>query len=155
MTSKSEEPKHQQYVVGFMFSQDRRFVALIRKARPEWQKGKLNGIGGKLEEGETGWTAMAREFQEETGCKTKGSDWHYYAVMSGTNDDGNSFECHCFTMLGDVGRIRTVDEDEPVLAIYARSILTMSDLIDNLAWLILLAIDYLNDGRPRFTEIRY
>ena len=35
------------YVVGFMFSPDKQFVALIRKNRPEWQAGKLNGIAGK------------------------------------------------------------------------------------------------------------
>lgn len=57
----------QSYVCGFMFSLDLRRVALIRKNRPEWQKGKLNGIGGKIEPGESAYDAMAREFLEETG----------------------------------------------------------------------------------------
>ena len=38
------------YVAGFMFSEDRRLVALIRKSKPEWQKGKLNGIGEKAQQ---------------------------------------------------------------------------------------------------------
>jgi hypothetical protein len=43
-----------EYVVGFAFDTDGR-VALIRKNRPEWQAGRLNGIGGHVEA--TGYTA--------------------------------------------------------------------------------------------------
>lgn len=43
-------------------------VALIRKEKPEWQRNKLNGIGGKIEPGETSYAAMVREFREETGA---------------------------------------------------------------------------------------
>jgi 8-oxo-dGTP diphosphatase len=63
------------YVVGFMFSSGKDGILLIRKNRPEWQYGKLNGIGGKMEEGETPRDAMVREFREETGLKTKEEDW--------------------------------------------------------------------------------
>jgi hypothetical protein len=34
------------YVVGFLFSPSGAEVVLIRKARPSWQSGLLNGIGG-------------------------------------------------------------------------------------------------------------
>lgn len=34
------------YTVGFCFSQ-----SLRDKAKPEWQKGKLNGVGGSFEAG--------------------------------------------------------------------------------------------------------
>ena len=54
------------YVLGFVFSLDASRVLLIWKNRPEWQKGKLNGIGGKIEEGELPIDAMKREFSEET-----------------------------------------------------------------------------------------
>lgn len=56
-------------------------VALIRKAKPEWQKGKLNGIGGKIEEGEGPFAAMVREFREETGVDHR--DWGTFAEMTG------------------------------------------------------------------------
>ncbi len=36
------------YVVGFMFTEDEKQVVLIEKKRPEWQAGKLNGVGGKI-----------------------------------------------------------------------------------------------------------
>src|SRR5258708_364006 len=37
------------YVCGFMMSYDLMQFLLIRKTHPDWQKGKLNGIGGKIE----------------------------------------------------------------------------------------------------------
>lgn len=55
------------YVAGLMFSIDREWVAVIRKERPQWQAGKLNAIGGKIEDGESSLEAMVREFHEETG----------------------------------------------------------------------------------------
>lgn len=55
------------YVVGFMFSEDSSKVALIRKNRPEWQKGLLNGIGGHCESSDkNNQDTMIREFEEET-----------------------------------------------------------------------------------------
>ncbi len=57
----------QEYVCGFMFSPDKKQVALIRKTKPEWQKDLLNGIGGKIESGESPHEAMVREFYEESG----------------------------------------------------------------------------------------
>jgi 8-oxo-dGTP pyrophosphatase MutT (NUDIX family) len=54
------------YVLGFVFSQACDRVLLIWKNRPAWQKDKLNGIGGKIEAGETPKQAMEREFTEET-----------------------------------------------------------------------------------------
>jgi 8-oxo-dGTP diphosphatase len=60
----------QHYVNGFMFSPDHQRVALIHKRQPTWQAGYLNGIGGKIELGETAAEAMVREFSEETGVAT-------------------------------------------------------------------------------------
>ena len=54
-----------QYEVGFEFTASNDLVLLIRKNRPEWQKGKLNGIGGHIKVGETPLEAMRREFEEE------------------------------------------------------------------------------------------
>lgn len=54
------------YCLGFLTDPAGR-VLLIEKRRPAWQAGRLNGIGGKLEEGETCEDAMRRECAEETG----------------------------------------------------------------------------------------
>lgn len=56
------------YSLGFMFYKNH--VVLIKKARPEWQKGLLNGVGGHIEEGESALDCMIREFKEETGIFT-------------------------------------------------------------------------------------
>jgi 8-oxo-dGTP pyrophosphatase MutT (NUDIX family) len=50
-------------------------ILLIEKNRPTWQAGLFNGIGGKLEEGETAVEAMARECLEETGLAIAADDW--------------------------------------------------------------------------------
>jgi len=60
------------YAVGFCFDFGWQNVLLIHKQRPEWQRGKLNGLGGHVREGESPSRAMAREFGEETRRVLKG-----------------------------------------------------------------------------------
>jgi 8-oxo-dGTP diphosphatase len=69
------------YVLGFLFSIDEEWVLLIEKTKPEWQRGKLNGIGGKIEIGERSHDAMVREFKEETSLEVK--TWDEFATLSG------------------------------------------------------------------------
>ena len=68
------------YVVGFLFNPDMTEVVLIKKNRPDWQKGLLNGVGGKIESGEDPITAMIREFKEETGIKLEKSLLRYIGI---------------------------------------------------------------------------
>lgn len=46
---------------------DEETVLVIQKDRPDWQKGKLNLPGGKIEDGETPEEAAIRELKEESG----------------------------------------------------------------------------------------
>ena len=55
------------YVLGFCFSPSMRSVVLVKKMRPSWQAGYLNGVGGKVEHMESFEDAMQREFSEEAG----------------------------------------------------------------------------------------
>lgn len=71
------------YVAGLMFDNAMQRVVLIRKGRPAWQRGMLNGIGGKIEDGEGNIAAMIREFAEEAGVQTEKSDWKYFMQMRG------------------------------------------------------------------------
>ncbi len=75
---KLTEENKKQYVVGFLFNDDK--VALIEKNRPEWQIGRLNGIGGHIEKGELPLEAMKREFSEEAGDFIE--RWEYYCTMN-------------------------------------------------------------------------
>jgi 8-oxo-dGTP diphosphatase len=59
------QQRQRKYVVGL--AHDGSKMAFIKKNRPAWQAGLLNGIGGKVEELETFDGAMDREFREETG----------------------------------------------------------------------------------------
>lgn len=60
------------YCVGWLFTLNAetkaRGVVLVRKTHPEWQRGRLNGIGGKLLPGEFPYDAMLREGGEELGA---------------------------------------------------------------------------------------
>lgn len=115
------------YVLGFMFSDHGSLVAVIRKQKPEWQKGKLNGIGGKIENGEAPLQAMVREFKEETGFMQ--TDWFVCGTMT-----GKDWIVHCFGCTGDVMALKTIEYEE-VLRIFCSN-LERPDLIENLVWLI-------------------
>jgi 8-oxo-dGTP pyrophosphatase MutT (NUDIX family) len=67
------------YVAGFLIKGDS--VLLVRKNRPQWQVGLLNGIGGEIDGEEHPDTAMEREFQEETGRLFTG--WQGFASETG------------------------------------------------------------------------
>lgn len=55
------------YSLGFVLSEEKSLVILILKEKPDWQRGKFNGIGGKIEKGETALVGFIREFHEEAG----------------------------------------------------------------------------------------
>ena len=120
------------YVAGFLFDSLGTHVVLVRKNRPLWQAGKLNGVGGKIEPGETPAEAMAREFLEEAGIFV---DWHQFAVLTAGETEVNFFRCRHSDALA---AVRTVtDEAIEVHDVYR---LPAQDLIPNLRWLIPMAL---------------
>ena len=76
------------FVLGFLFDGNGN-VALIEKNRPEWQKGRLNGVGGQIEKGESPSQAIVREFQEEAGPEIS---WRQFCVLK-----GDGYRLYCFT----------------------------------------------------------
>ena len=140
-----------------MFSEDMKAVALIRKNRPEWQAGKLNGVGGKIEPNEDFSAAMVREFREEAGRETTMDQWRHYGQMIGMNDDNEgAFKCQIFasTMPG-AAIYRLKGQESEQIEIISIEKLCENEMIENLHWLILLALDHLDDGRPTFVDIGY
>ena len=118
------------FVVGFLFD-DKGNVALIRKNRPAWQSGRLNGIGGQIEPGETPLEAMRREFKEEAGCD--GLEWRNVGLVW-----GNSYNLFVFSARSRTAQPGTMTDEE--VAWYSVKDLP-DDTLRNLAWLIPLA-DY-------------
>lgn len=117
------------YVVGLLFDPSRKFVALIRKARPDWQRGFLNGIGGKLEPGEKPGEAMAREFKEETGVAV--ASWEEFLVI-----EYPDAVLHCFRAFGDVRAVRSVTDE--LVGVFPVD--WWHGLVPNMRWIIPFAI---------------
>jgi 8-oxo-dGTP diphosphatase len=77
----TENSARRHYVLGFVFDAGGAHVLLIEKARPSWQAGRLNGIGGRIENGEGAFEAMSREMREESGVDLDGTEWVVFAEL--------------------------------------------------------------------------
>lgn len=66
------------YVVGIVFYENK--IILIRKNRPTWQAGRLNGVGGKVKQYENFYDAMIRECHEE--CNLVLTSWAYLGLLT-------------------------------------------------------------------------
>jgi 8-oxo-dGTP diphosphatase len=136
--------KMKEYVCGFMFSEVGSQVVLIRKQKPEWQKGKLNGVGGKVEPGETDIDAMTREFWEETGVSTSGKDWTLFAIGREAQDSDSQYEAgavvYFYKAYNDMAfyAAKTMETEE-IEKIWISNLSTKR-AIHNLNWLVPLAL---------------
>ena len=67
-------------MAGFLFSAGREQVVLVEMINPEWQRGKLNCVGGKIEAFDDSPTAaMIREFREEAGLLV--NEWEEFCLV--------------------------------------------------------------------------
>lgn len=131
------------YVCGILFSKSRAFTAVIRKNKPEWQAGRLNAIGGKIEAGEDPVTAVSREFLEETGVDIAVEQWSPVAILTGDN-----FVCHFFTAFDDkVYGVKTIEEEE-VGVMRVDRFLNSEFVIPNLKFIVPLALDQSGITKP-------
>ena len=135
------------YVLGFIFSKER--VLLIQKAKPEWQAGKMNGIGGKLEKFETLHNAMQRECLEETGINIDAESWDHCITMDVPN---KCSRVYIFRAYQDFATLHQVDlnrSDNPneTLCVCGKDELSLGNnflgapLISNLKWIIPMLLD--------------
>lgn len=142
------------YVATFCFDETERFVALIEKNKPAWQAGRLNGIGGKIEEGETIFMAAKREFEEETGCSLPLSSFIHYASLFDRRGDAL---IHFFKNTERLSLLRSTTPEQVIILPLAR--LHYDDqVIPNLKWLIPMALEYdkgirHGSGRPAMYQI--
>ena len=115
-------------------------VVLIRKNRPEWQVGKANGVGGKVEPGELPMAAMVREFREETGVETTSFDWENFAVMTGT--DFHDFEIAFYRGYSSLFLASAKTKTDEAIEIWETDAISINamDPVPNLKWLVPMAL---------------
>ena len=124
-------------VCGFLFDESKEQVVLIHKQRPAWQKGRLNGVGGKVEPGETPLQAMVREFEEETGVRIE--EWEEFGTLS---DKAHGFYVVFFRAvrpLDIVESVKSVTDEQVVLV--QTSTMFEQHTIRNLRWVVPAAMD--------------
>lgn len=153
------------YVCGFMCSYDLTRFLLIRKTHPEWQKGKLNGIGGKIEKKEqlvgavwlteSPFEAMIREFHEETGITTTRNRWRCFHIEDfETGPDGQeNTKIYFLAAFGDEAKRQYIgDNKDPMFEVVSSySLLDLyfadpEDTIYNIGYLIRMIIDNWKKG---------
>ncbi|HVE79634.1 MAG TPA: NUDIX domain-containing protein [Gemmatimonadaceae bacterium] len=120
------------FVLALLFTADRRRVVLMRRTRPAWQAGRVNALGGKIGPDESAPDAARREVREEAGVDV--AAWEEFLVW-----DDPHYRLHAVrAFAGEAEDVRTVEDQEVFLA-------PVADLppavIDNLRWLIPLALD--------------
>ena len=127
------------YVAGFLFADLRTRVLLVRKARPNWQKGKLNGIGGHIEPGETPEQAMSREFAEETGIRI--DYWRCFATLIGKTDDKPWEVFWYVSAVAQSADYKLISQPDEPVGWYPLNTCreTMPPVMPNLHWLIPMA----------------
>jgi 8-oxo-dGTP diphosphatase len=124
--------RHFTYVLALLFSADRSRVVLMRKTRPAWQAGRVNAPGGKLLPDESPCDAARREVREEAGVDV--ARWEEFLAW-----DDPVYRLHAVRAFDDAAlRAHTAEDQEVFLADTAA---LPPGLIDNLRWLIPLALD--------------
>ena len=153
-------------VCGFMFSEDKKYVVLIKKIKksnhPEqnWQDGLLNGVGGHVEHQDTKFFnqlnvednlhAMVREFNEEAGVQSE--DWCHFLTMGARVGNGWSVDFfRCFVNEDVLFSCKTQEKEKIEIHEVKAIIQFPEKCVENLGWLLLLALD----NNPQFTEVKY
>lgn len=129
----------QQWVCGFLFSPTHHElnVALIAKLRgPEFLVGKLNGIGGKIEPGETAFDAMVREFNEEAGVVIP--TWRHFCTLN-VRSCGRVFMYEATATPTQARAVHSVEEEQ-ITWIDVRK-MPYYNIVPNLRWLVPMALD--------------
>tara|TARA_Y100000310_G_C20333253_1_gene646252 strand:+ start:181 stop:612 length:432 start_codon:yes stop_codon:yes gene_type:complete len=127
------------YSLGFIFTPSLDRVLLVHKLRPEWQEGKVNGIGGKREEGEDSADCMVRETTEESGLITQKEDW---VLLGEIQQPAGNVDVYALMYKGDLKDAKSAGDEK--IEWFGVSQLP-ENIMSNLIWLVPFAIDKLKD----------
>lgn len=130
-----------EYTIGALFRNDFTEVLLIEKQKPEWQKGKLNFPGGKVEHAEALQLCIAREFNEETGLSIPPDQWLGIGEIN-----GHGYDCYFYTAVYDEKKHGSAATMETERVNWYKVNDLPANTISNLYWLIPFAINWHNQG---------
>ena len=136
--------------MAFIFNKDVTKVLLINKTRPEWQRGKLNGLGGKIEENESPVDCVLREVKEESMLGINQDNLKYFGEM--VNADKSSTQLFAAIYLGNENDAHS-NEDQEVEWVEIKSLPTT--IMTNLSWLIPMALDQVKNNNLKSVQIAY
>ncbi len=129
-------------VCGFLFNEARTHVVLLlKKTGPPAVVGKWNGVGGKVEEGESSSNAMRREFMEEAGVDI--GIWTHFLELNGGSrhwqvDFYHAFDDEAFKVA------RQMEEEQ--ISRFAVGCISDIDVVPNLCWIIPMALGHFGDS---------
>ena len=125
------------YVVGILTDPDRKRILLIDKKFPSWQKGKLNGVGGKVESFDrTPKDAMIRECFEETGLTVL--SWRLFMKLIRKSRNGHVY--FFFGISDQLDMAFPYNDVSEIVKVYDISNLP-TRIMKNLLWIIPMATD--------------
>lgn len=137
------------YVLGFYFSPHHSHVVLIQKLKPMWQRGKLNGVGGKLEDGESSATAMRREFKEEAGLDLHEDKWIHFGRLVVHRQQIDNAYVDLFSTSGPLTDLLSVTDEKLFISPFP---VQADNTLSNIRWLTEMA-EASFDNKKRFYEI--
>ncbi len=101
-------------VVGIAFNESVTRVLLVEKQRPKWQAGLFNGVGGKVEEGESPVGAVSREFFEQAGLDITEAAWTHCITYRGPDFEITFYQIFLPDKMFDSAKTATDEEVTPV-----------------------------------------
>lgn len=127
------------YVSGYILSEDLKKVLLIRKDRPSEQVGKLNAIGGKIEETDLSpLFALIREMKEEAGLETYNYQWKKLDTLKRTGD--KTYKLHLFYTVSDTLLYSASTQETEEVGIYEIGLLGKEDTMNTVEFSIKKAL---------------
>ena len=100
----------QKYVLGFVVDEDGQSILLLRKNRPKFLAGRLNGVGGKVEDNENDVDAMVRECLEECDLFIPPDEWFLMGAMG----DDKTYHVSVFAANAPLRHTRQCTDEELV-----------------------------------------
>ncbi|OGC93079.1 hypothetical protein A3D85_00085 [Candidatus Amesbacteria bacterium RIFCSPHIGHO2_02_FULL_47_9] len=131
------------FVLIFLKDGDK-VLFLKRSTTKQIFPGKISGIGGKVEPGETIEESARREFQEETGLSIK--ELRYKGVFTGVVlDKGFINVNHIFLAIGYSGELKTTSDEGVLFWEDPEKVARNPDLVNHVQHHLLIDVDENSD----------